>query len=118
MKITRKISSAVTTLVLALTLAVGAGVSAATPAEAAPRATTAQWNKIAKCESTGRWSVNTGNGHYGGLQFNLRTWRAYGGKGYPHRASKAQQIKIANKVLKKQGWNAWPGCSRKLGYRR
>jgi ribosomal protein L29 len=103
-------------LTLALGIAGGSGLATAPSAEAA-RATATQWNKIAKCESGGRWSINTGNGHYGGLQFNLRTWKAYGGKGYPHRASKATQIKIAKKVLAKQGWGAWPTCSRKLGYR-
>ncbi|HEY5820979.1 MAG TPA: ubiquitin-like domain-containing protein [Propionibacteriaceae bacterium] len=75
------------------------------------------WDKIAKCESGGNWSINTGNGYYGGLQFSLSTWKAYGGSGKPHNASKAQQIAIAKKVQKAQGWGAWPACTRKLGLR-
>src|SRR5690242_15772171 len=84
----------------------------ASPAQAA-----VNWDAIAKCESGGNWSINTGNGYYGGLQFSRSTWKAYGGQGMPHKASRAQQIKIAEKVLKKQGWRAWPACSRKLGLR-
>ncbi|WP_313813229.1 transglycosylase family protein [Glutamicibacter sp.] len=75
------------------------------------------WNAIAKCESGGNWSINTGNGYYGGLQFNLGTWRAYGGSGLPSDASKAEQVRIAKKVQKAQGWGAWPGCTSKLGLR-
>lgn len=75
------------------------------------------WDKLARCESGGRWNVNTGNGYYGGLQFNNRTWRAHGGQGMPHKASKTEQIRVAQKVLKTQGWGAWPACSRKLGLR-
>jgi hypothetical protein len=63
------------------------------------------------------WGTNTGNGYYGGLQFNAGTWRAYGGPGMPHTASKAQQIAVAQKVLAKQGWKAWPACTKKLGLR-
>jgi hypothetical protein len=55
--------------------------------------------------------------HYGGLQFNATTWHNYGGPGLPHQASKATQINIAEKVLAKQGWGAWPVCSRKAGLR-
>lgn len=75
------------------------------------------WDRLAKCESGGRWHINTGNGYYGGLQFSLQTWRGYGGKGMPHKKSRAQQIKIAKKVKKGQGWGAWPSCSSKLGLR-
>ncbi len=75
------------------------------------------WNAIAKCESGGNWSINTGNGYYGGLQFNLGTWRAYGGSGLPSDASKAEQVRIAKKVQKAQGWGAWPACTSKLGLR-
>ncbi len=73
------------------------------------------WDKIAQCESGGNWSINTGNGYYGGLQFNLSTWRAYGGTGLPSDASKATQIAIATKVQAAQGWGAWPVCSSKAG---
>jgi len=72
------------------------------------------WDRIAKCESGGNWKINTGNGYYGGLQFKLSTWRAYGGKGYPHKASKNEQIRIANKVRKAQGgYGAWGSCGRR-----
>jgi peptidoglycan hydrolase-like protein with peptidoglycan-binding domain len=75
------------------------------------------WDKLAKCESGGNWSINTGNGYYGGLQFSLQTWRGYGGSGMPHRTSRTEQIRIAEKVQNGQGWGAWPSCSSKLGLR-
>ncbi|MGW4032233.1 transglycosylase family protein [Streptomyces sp. NPDC004838] len=76
------------------------------------------WDRIAKCESGGNWRINTGNGYYGGLQFSAGTWRAFGGKAYAStadRATKAQQIAIATKVQKSQGWGAWPTCSKRAG---
>lgn len=99
-------------LIGAIAVAVPLGVTGTASAEAA-----SPWDRLAKCESGGNWKINTGNGYYGGLQFNPRTWRAHGGKGMPHQASKAEQIRIAQKVLKTQGWGAWPACSRKLGLR-
>jgi len=101
---------------IAVAGAVVAGVPLALSgtANAAP---TSAWDALAQCESGGNWAINTGNGYYGGLQFNMTTWKAYGGPGSPHTASKAQQIAIAEKVLAKQGWNAWPSCSRKTGVR-
>ncbi len=75
------------------------------------------WDRLAQCESGGNWSINTGNGFYGGLQFTASTWRAYGGSGMPHTASREQQIAIASKVQKGQGWGAWPACTSKLGIR-
>jgi resuscitation-promoting factor RpfA len=84
-------------------------------ADGAPKG---HWDRLAKCESGGNWSISTGNGYYGGLQFSKATWKAYGGSGMPHKASRAQQIKVAERVLKAQGWRAWPACSRKLGMRR
>jgi uncharacterized protein YabE (DUF348 family) len=75
------------------------------------------WDKIAQCESGGNWSINTGNGYYGGLQFSLSTWRAYGGNGMPHNNSKSAQIAVAKKVQAAQGWGAWPACTAKLGLR-
>ncbi|MGW6059478.1 transglycosylase family protein [Streptomyces sp. NPDC055189] len=75
------------------------------------------WNCLAKCESSGRWNVNTGNGFYGGLQFYQPTWEAYGGLKYAPRAdlaTKKEQIKVAEKVLAGQGWKAWPVCSKKI----
>lgn len=76
------------------------------------------WDRIAQCESGGNWSINTGNGYYGGLQFSASTWRAYGGGAYAataDRASKAQQIAVATKVQRAQGWGAWPSCSARAG---
>jgi len=73
------------------------------------------WDRIAQCESGGNWATNTGNGYYGGLQFSLGTWRAYGGSGLPSDASRETQIAIAIKVQQAQGWGAWPVCSREAG---
>jgi uncharacterized protein YabE (DUF348 family) len=75
------------------------------------------WDRLAQCESGGNWSINTGNGYYGGLQFSASTWRAYGGSGLPHQNSRAQQIAIASKLQAAAGWGQWPACSRKLGLR-
>ncbi len=68
------------------------------------------WDAIAQCESGGNWSTNTGNGHYGGLQFKQATWSANGGQGNPATASRAEQIRVAENVLRNQGLNAWPKC--------
>lgn len=79
------------------------------------------WNKVAACESTNNWSINTGNGYYGGLQFKQSTWEAYGGTAYAPRADRAtkhQQIAVAEKVLKAQGPQAWPVCSERAGLTR
>ncbi|RYU13927.1 resuscitation-promoting factor [Nocardioides iriomotensis] len=74
------------------------------------------WDRLAQCESGGNWAINTGNGYYGGLQFNLGTWRSYGGPGYPHTASRETQIAIATKVRDASGgYGAWPGCAASLG---
>lgn len=75
------------------------------------------WDQIAECESGGNWSINTGNGYYGGVQFSLGSWRAVGGTGYPHEHSRAEQILRAEMLLEQQGWGAWPTCSRRLGLR-
>ncbi|MEV7726791.1 transglycosylase family protein [Streptomyces sp. NPDC087917] len=99
-----------------VTLAGVAGVAVAAPlmtAGAASAATASEWDKVASCEAGGNWSINTGNGYYGGLQFSSSTWAAYGGKAYAsqaNQASKSQQIAIAEKVLKGQGKGAWPSC--------
>lgn len=71
------------------------------------------WDAVASCESGGNWSINTGNGYYGGLQFNMGTWRSNGGSGSPHQASREEQIRVANNVLKSQGIGAWPSCGRR-----
>jgi hypothetical protein len=96
--------------------------SAATPAPA-PRAdvpapaTGRDWDAVAQCESGGNWSINTGNGYYGGLQFSASTWSGFGGGEFAPRAdlaTKNQQITVAERVLAKQGWGAWPTCGRNL----
>jgi hypothetical protein len=78
-----------------------------------------RWDRLAQCESRQRWSANTGNGYRGGLQFSDSTWNAYGGGRYApsaHQASREEQIAVAAKVQREQGWSAWPSCSRQLGY--
>ncbi|OBI99132.1 transglycosylase family protein [Mycobacterium asiaticum] len=70
------------------------------------------WEAVAQCESGGNWAANTGNGAYGGLQFKQATWEEYGGVGNPAKASKQQQIAVANRVLAGQGPGAWPKCSK------
>ncbi|MFJ4522858.1 transglycosylase family protein [Streptomyces sp. NPDC088810] len=102
--------------VRAITLAGVTGAVVAAPLMAAGNAsaaTSAEWDKVAQCESGGNWSINTGNGYYGGLQFSASTWAAYGGTQYAataDKASKAQQIAVAEKVLAAQGKGAWPVC--------
>jgi LysM repeat protein len=98
------------------TLAVGATVvglgAVATPAQAA------DWSGVAQCESGGNWSINTGNGFYGGLQFTQSTWNGYGGQAYasrPDLAPASAQIAVAEKVLQGQGIGAWPVCGKRLG---
>ncbi|MEU6984794.1 transglycosylase family protein [Streptomyces sp. NPDC046324] len=100
----------------AVALAGVAGVAVAAPlmtAGSASAATASEWDTVAQCESGGNWSINTGNGYYGGLQFSASTWAAYGGTAYAataDQASKSQQITIAEKVLAGQGKGAWPSC--------
>ncbi|MEU9232009.1 transglycosylase family protein [Streptomyces subrutilus] len=103
-----------------VTLAGVAGVAVAAPlmaAGTASAATASEWDKVAQCESGGNWAINTGNGYYGGLQFSSSTWAGYGGKAYAaqaNQATKAQQIAVAEKVLKGQGKGAWPHCGKGL----
>ena len=78
------------------------------------------WDSIAQCEATGNWSINTGNGFSGGLQFTPSTWASFGGTEYAPeawQASREQQIAVAQKVQAAQGWGAWPACTAKLGLR-
>jgi len=97
-------------------------VTVGTKAKPAPAANTgaaapammneAMWDKIAQCESSGNWSINSGNGYYGGLQFDIRTWIGAGGGAYAPNASlatKAQQIDIANRIYAQRGLQPW-GC--------
>lgn len=101
--------------------AAAAPTAVRTAYQAEPSATAAVdngvWDRLAQCESSGNWSINTGNGYYGGLQFSLSSWQAVGGSGYPHQASKAEQIARAEQLLARQGWGAWPACTAKLGIR-
>lgn len=97
------------------TLAAVAVASTAVVASTVPASAASTWDKLAQCESGGNWSINTGNGYYGGLQFSASTWKAFGGSGMAHQASKAEQIRVASKVQKAQGWGAWPACTAKLG---
>jgi hypothetical protein len=96
----------------------GPGPSPAPPPPPPPApAPSHDWDAVALCESGGNWSINTGNGYYGGLQFSSSTWLAYGGGSYAPRADlagKSQQIAVAEKVLAVQGAGAWPVCGRNL----
>jgi len=83
-------------------IALGAGTAAADSG--------VNWDAIAQCESGGNWAINTGNGYFGGLQFTPGTWRANGGSGMPHQASREEQIRVAENVLRSQGIGAWPSC--------
>ena len=113
MKILSNTRAAAGGLALAALTAVGVGLTAA-PANAASEST---WDAIAQCESSGNWSIDTGNGYYGGLQFSASTWSAFGGTAYAPRAdlaSPAEQIAVAERVLARQGAGAWPICGRRL----
>lgn len=90
--------------------------TAPVPVPAAP-SPAHDWDAVARCESSGNWSINTGNGYFGGLQFSPTTWREFGGTEYAPRAdlaTKAQQIAVAERVLAVQGPRAWPTCGRLL----
>ncbi|WP_370892036.1 transglycosylase family protein [Janibacter sp. GXQ6167] len=96
------------------TVAAGS-VAAASSAQAAPSNV---WDRVAQCESGGRWSINTGNGYYGGLQFHSRTWTGHGGRQFAstaNKATRAEQITVAKRVLRSQGPGAWPHCGRRAG---
>ena len=97
---------------VALTPLMTAGSADAAPLRA--------WDRLARCESGGRWHINSGNGYYGGLQFSSSTWAGFGGRHFARQASGAsrlQQIKVAERVKNAQGWAAWPSCSRQVGLR-
>jgi hypothetical protein len=103
---------------LGLIVAGAAGTVALLGPASAAQASSVNWDAIAQCESGGNWSINTGNGYYGGLQFSRSTWKAYGGGKYAstaNKASRAEQIRIAEKVLDGQGIGAWPTCGKKAG---
>ena len=92
------------------------------PAPAAPAPViyngSSVWDDLAQCESGGNWSINTGNGYYGGLQFSYDTWHGYGGgefADYPHQATREEQIVVAERLRAARGYAPWPACRAKLG---
>ncbi|WP_237209508.1 transglycosylase family protein [Rothia nasimurium] len=103
----------------AAALAIGGAAAAATLVAAPTSANAAPleaWEALAQCESGGNWSINTGNGFSGGLQFLHSSWAGFGGTQYApaaHLATKEQQIAVAENILASQGWGAWPGCAAK-----
>ena len=107
-----------TTIKRTATFAIAAGSLAIAPsllgAGTAQAATIDEWDAVAACESGGNWSINTGNGYYGGLQFSQSTWEANGGSGSASNASKAEQIRVGENVLHSQGEGAWPVCGKGL----
>lgn len=103
-------AAALTGTFLVALLAVSLGLSAG-----AAHADSVNWDAIAQCESGGNWSVNTGNGYYGGLQFSPATWASNGGVGNPAHAPREEQIRVAERVLTTQGLKAWPKCGAKAG---
>jgi len=88
--------------------AASAGGSVAPPSDA-------DFDRLAQCESSGRWNLDTGNGYYGGLQFSASTWQSLGGTGKPSDHSREEQIAIGRKEWEARGWSAWPACSRQVG---
>ena len=103
---------------LAGTAAAAALAGAGALAPQASAAPDSDWDRLAGCEAGGDWHINTGNGYYGGLQFNYGTWQAYGGGEFAPTADQAtreQQIIVAERTLAQQGWGAWPACSASLG---
>ena len=101
---------AVTTAAVATATVGMGGIATAAP--------DSDWDRLAQCESGGDWHINTGNGYYGGLQFAAGTWNGFGGGEFAPTADKAsriEQIYVAEKVLAQQGWGAWPACSASLG---
>jgi Transglycosylase-like domain/LysM domain len=87
------------------------------PAPAPASSGSGVWDQLAQCESGGNWSINTGNGYYGGLQFSQSSWEAAGGSGSPANASREEQIRVAENLQSMQGWGAWPSCSSQIGLR-
>ncbi|WP_327682063.1 transglycosylase family protein [Kitasatospora sp. NBC_00458] len=76
------------------------------------------WDDLAACESGGDWQADTGNGYFGGLQIRPPTWEEAGGLRFadrPDRATRRQQTTVGEEILRRQGWEAWPGCAREIG---
>lgn len=113
---TRSRAKTATAVVTTLGAAAVATTALAAPASAAPNYSV--WNRVAACESGDNWSINTGNGYYGGLQFDSGTWAAYNGQKYAPQANQAtrlEQIEVARRVLQAQGPDAWPVCGPQAG---
>jgi uncharacterized protein YabE (DUF348 family) len=94
--------------------------SSNTGAAAPSVANSSDFDRLAQCESGGNWAINTGNGFYGGVQFDRGTWLGNGGGAYaplPNQATREQQIDIASRVQAARGWSPWPSCSRTVGLR-
>ena len=109
-------TSSISVAKIAVTGVVITGVSIGMAAQA-QSATDAEWDQVARCESSGNWAINTGNGYHGGLQFAPGTWSGHGGGEFApvaNLASREEQIAIAEKVLATQGRGAWPVCGRGL----
>ncbi|MFD4368379.1 transglycosylase family protein [Rhodococcus sp. NPDC058521] len=112
----REVDSDVTTPAQPKVVRVGAKPGTEVP----PVKNGAAWDALAQCEATGNWAINTGNGYYGGVQFDQNTWERQGGLKYAPRADLAtreEQIAIASRTQETQGWGAWPSCSGKIGVR-
>jgi hypothetical protein len=108
----------VRTAALATALGTAAAATFALAAPASAHADFSVWNRVASCESGGRWHVDTGNGYYGGVQFSAGTWSGYGGHKYAgqaNHASRLEQIEVARRVLASQGADAWPVCGPRSG---
>lgn len=109
----RTVRTGLSTL-LALSCACGFAEQAAAAAPSRAAGGT-DWQKIASCESGGRWRINTGNGYYGGLQMSRATWRTYGGADYaprPDLATREEQIAVGEKIVRARGLSPWPTCGR------
>lgn len=109
------IRSAVIKLLWAAVISAAMGLVSMALSTATAQADSVNWDAIAQCESGGNWATNTGNGFYGGLQFKPATWAANGGVGNPATASRSEQIRVAENVLRTQGLKAWPKCGAKAG---
>jgi resuscitation-promoting factor RpfB len=75
------------------------------------------WDALARCEAGGNWAINTGNGYYGGLQYNISTWNAYGGGEFasrPDLATREQQIAVGERTYAARGASPWPSCGSRL----
>jgi resuscitation-promoting factor RpfC len=110
MKNIRSATKNILTKSLWVAAATGALSVAPMAMSATASADSVNWDAIAQCESGGNWGINSGNGHYGGLQFKPATWNANGGLGSPAQASRSEQIRVAENVLRSQGLGAWPKC--------